>query len=50
MRLCKIDECNRGVVAKGYCNKHYQQVKKHGEIKPDIERIDRYKGVRYEKI
>ena len=37
-RKCTIDGCEKQYVAKGMCSKHYQQVKRHGRLRPDIER------------
>lgn len=33
MKICSVEGCNSKVRAKGYCNKHYTQILKHGEIK-----------------
>ena len=32
MKTCKVDGCNNKHLAKGYCNKHYRQMRRHGEI------------------
>lgn len=32
MRICSVEGCNSKHRAKGYCTKHYQQIKKYGEI------------------
>ena len=32
MKKCSVEGCNCDVHAKGYCNKHYRQYKKYGEI------------------
>lgn len=32
MKICKVDGCNCKVHAKGYCDRHYRQFKKHGKI------------------
>jgi hypothetical protein len=32
MKKCSVDGCNGAHKAKGFCNKHYQQVKVHGKI------------------
>lgn len=32
MRTCKVDACFGKHKGHGYCNKHYQQIKKHGHI------------------
>lgn len=34
-RVCSVEGCNGKVNAKGMCDKHYRQVKKHGKIMPD---------------
>ena len=35
MKLCSVEGCNRKHEAKGYCDKHYKQFKKHGRIIDD---------------
>ena len=30
-KLCSVDDCGNEVKARGYCNKHYQRWKKHGD-------------------
>jgi hypothetical protein len=32
MRTCKINDCNERYMAKGYCNKHWQQMHTKGKI------------------
>lgn len=32
MKTCSVEGCNGKHLAKGYCSKHYAQVKKHGRI------------------
>lgn len=32
MKICKYPCCNRPVEGLGYCTKHYQRLKKHGDI------------------
>jgi hypothetical protein len=32
MKICCVDGCDKQYFAKGYCNRHYQQVKSHGTI------------------
>ena len=32
MRICSVEGCNNKHLAKGYCDKHYRQIKKYGEI------------------
>ena len=31
MKTCSIDDCNRKLYAKGYCQKHYDAYKRHGD-------------------
>ena len=33
MKICKVEGCNNKVHGKGYCNKHYRQFKRYGEIR-----------------
>ena len=33
MKVCCVEGCNGKVVAKGMCDKHYRQMKRHGHIK-----------------
>lgn len=33
MKECSIEGCNKKHYAKGYCSKHYTQIKRYGEIK-----------------
>lgn len=33
---CKAQDCNSVVSGKGYCNKHYAQVKRHGYVKDQL--------------
>ena len=33
MKICKVERCNNKVHGKGYCNKHYIQFKRYGEIR-----------------
>lgn len=32
INICKVDGCGKGILAKGYCNKHYKQNRIHGRI------------------
>ena len=32
MKICKIEGCNNKHYAKGYCSKHYTQLRRHGEV------------------
>lgn len=34
-KACKVDGCNDKYYAKGYCSKHYQQIKRYGSISSD---------------
>ena len=36
MRICKVDGCSNKYFSKGYCSRHYQQVKKYGKIYKQI--------------
>ena len=36
MKICKVEGCNNKYYAKGYCEKHYNQIRKHGKIKRTI--------------
>lgn len=31
-RICQVEGCNKEHSAKGYCQRHYAQIKKHGKI------------------
>ena len=33
MKICKVEACNCEVYGEEYCNKHYRQFKRYGEIK-----------------
>lgn len=33
--ICLVDGCNNRVGTQGYCFKHYNQIRKYGEIRPD---------------
>lgn len=45
MEICKVENCDKPVRTKGYCNKHYQQILKHGEIqKKPQKRICKIEG------
>jgi hypothetical protein len=35
MQTCKAPNCDRLVVSRGYCGKHYQQIRKHGRLTPE---------------
>jgi len=30
--ICIVENCNKNIHARGYCTKHYQRFKKHGDI------------------
>ena len=50
---CSCENCNKPVLAKGFCSKHYYQMKRHGQIfeetRLDFNRIVS-KGIYYELI
>lgn len=37
-KKCEAPNCGRLAVARGYCSKHYYQVRTHGGLTPDLER------------
>lgn len=41
---CSAPECTRKVYAKGLCNKHYNQLRTHGELTPELEREEYSSG------
>lgn len=43
-RVCKAEGCDRKVYAKGCCNKHYNQLRTYGELRPDLERAEYSSG------
>ena len=32
MNLCSVTECGRNAICKGFCNRHYMQMREHGKI------------------
>ena len=34
--ICKVTNCGKSAFCKGYCTKHYQQIKHNGKIKEEI--------------
>ncbi|MGF2716865.1 hypothetical protein ACQUY5_32630, partial [Bacillus cereus] len=36
--VCTAEDCTDKVWGHGYCQKHYTQYNKHGELRPDLER------------
>lgn len=42
MKICEIKDCDKKHYAKGYCQRHYKQYKRHGEITNDkpLEKFD----------
>lgn len=45
-KICKVDGCENKHYAKGYCRKHYDQMKKYGEIQRS--RLDANEIIEYE--
>lgn len=37
-KQCKVDNCTNKVLAREMCSKHYTQWRKHGELRPDLEK------------
>ena len=37
MKICQITGCETKHYAKGYCKKHYAQIKNHGRLTPEKE-------------
>lgn len=37
VRTCKARGCDRQHYARGYCRKHYLQVRRHGRLSPELE-------------
>ena len=35
-QTCSIRDCSKPAFCKGYCSKHYQQIKFHGKIKDKV--------------
>lgn len=35
MGVCQVDGCGARLYAKGLCEKHYRQVRRHGSVQPD---------------
>ena len=36
-RVCEVDDCEWEAYARGLCGRHYKQVQRHGEVRPDQE-------------
>lgn len=32
MKICKVEECDGKIYVRGYCKRHYSQIRKHGKI------------------
>ena len=49
MKICKVEGCNGKHKAKGYCNKHYKQLLRHGKIlersHKDLNEIIEYESI-----
>jgi hypothetical protein len=39
-RVCEAAGCDRPLYAKGLCGKHYKQVLRHGEVRPDRAKVE----------
>ena len=50
MRVCKINNCNKNYLAKGYCNKHYQRYRKYGNPEEPSHKGGWNKKIPIEKI
>ena len=37
--ICKVEGCDKKVYSKELCNRHYNQVRRHGHLTPEVERI-----------
>ena len=46
MRTCKISDCEVKHYAKGYCERHYKQLQRHGKI-TNKEPVMRYEECRW---
>ena len=44
MKLCKIDDCNNNIYARGWCSKHYRRWYKHGDPVISKNRRETWKG------
>ena len=31
-KICSVEGCDKQVIAKGYCSRHYNQIRKYGKI------------------
>jgi len=43
-RVCEAPDCSRTQYAKGYCNKHYNQIRSRGKLTPELERAEYTNG------
>ena len=34
-RMCEAEDCDRAVYARGLCGRHYKQVQRHGQVRPE---------------
>ena len=39
IKTCLVPDCKNKALSKGYCPKHYQQIRKHGRLTPEKERL-----------
>ena len=42
--FCKADDCVEAGITTGYCPRHYQQVRRHGRLTPERERLYKREG------
>ena len=36
-QICSADACQRPTKSRGYCGRHYQQIRRHGRLPPERE-------------
>jgi len=36
-QICSADSCQRPVKSRGFCGRHYQQIRRHGRLTPERE-------------
>lgn len=45
-KVCNVEYCERKLYAKGLCNLHYNQLRTHGKLTPELERAEYVAGGR----